>query len=71
MRSRCAVGGMLRGGELSEVHRTRIWTGKVWESGGRAGGAVEEDGRNVMQTAAAKVVTDRHNHKTDVSGNPI
>lgn len=60
---------MLRGGELSEVHRTRIWTGKVWESGG--GGAVEEDGRNVMQTAAAKVATGRRNHKTDVSGNPI
>lgn len=56
-------------GEPSEVHRTGIWTGKAW--GGEAGGAVGEDGRSVMQTAAARVATGRHNHKTDASGNPL
>lgn len=43
--------------------------GKVW--GGEVGGAVGEDGRSVMQTAAARVATGRHNRKTDASGNPI
>lgn len=56
------------GGELPEVHCTGIWTGKVRV--GEVGGS-GEDGRSGMKTAAARVATGRHHHKTDASGNPI
>lgn len=49
-------------GEPLGVHRTPIGTGR---GGGR------EDGSTVMQTAAARAATGRHDRKTDASGNPI
>lgn len=47
-----------------------LWGCTVLQSG-LGGGGVGEDGRTVMQTAAARAATGRHDRKTDASGNPI